>query len=322
MEQKMENPAETVLKVLEKFGSFEALTNAGDTAPDAAHLITLPQGRSVHNLTEYHRQAAEYFKPARRRGTAHLEDLQSLIDWTNRFKGSDSAMFADPDIDAPSLMTIADYHAGGPANPAGDDSARHCNHRAIYAFPVSKEWQAWTEISGVQMEKDDLGEFIESHAKDIMDPTPAILQATEDDANEGWENRLIRMANQIEGRFGQLHQLLAMSRRFQVHQTSNLDITSNRDTGEASLQFLDEHKGVDGKPLNIPNLIIIAIPVFKGGDLFRMPVRFRYRKSGSSVRFILSVYNPERAFDAALDDAIQRAVVETELPLFMGSPEE
>lgn len=321
MEKQPENPAETVLKILEKFGGFEMLTTDGFGSPDTAHLITLPQGRTVHDLTDYHQKAAEYFKPSRRRGTARLEDLESLISWTNRFKGPDSAIFANPDMDAPSLTTIADYHAGGPANPAGDEGARHCKHRAIYAFPVSKEWKAWTGISGTPLEKDDLGEFIEAHAQNIMDPTPAILNGAESDANEGWENRLIRTANQIEGRFGQLTQLLAMSRQFQVHETSNLTVTSNRDTGEASIQFLNEHKGVDGKPLSIPNLIIVAIPVFNGGDLFRMTVRFRYRKMGGAVRFILSVYNPERAFEMAFENALKHALAETELPLFVGSPE-
>lgn len=319
-----ENPAATMRDVMEKIGGTEFINRPEDFDLTSAHLVAVPSHRNVEDVTGKHREAAEFLKPARRKGTARLDDLQSLIDWANRFKGPTSALFAKPDLTAPTITCIADYHAEGPADQAtatGDPTARHCHHRAIYNFPLSEEWKAWTGISGNPMEKDDLGEFIEANAKDIMDPTAAILAAKESDKNQNWENRLIQTAQQIEGRYGQLTQLLQMSRQFQVYETSNLKVTSNRDTGESEIQFLNEHKGADGKPLQIPNLIIIAIPVFMGGAPYRMPVRFRYRKMGGAVRFILSVYNPEKAFEAAFNEAVEEATAKTELPTFKGTPE-
>ncbi|WP_170842143.1 hypothetical protein [Pacificibacter marinus] len=53
-----------------------------------------------------------------------------------------------------------------------------------------------------------MGELIETQAKNIMDPTPAILADVQDDNNDDWENRLIETACKIEGRYGQLTQLL------------------------------------------------------------------------------------------------------------------
>lgn len=319
-----ENPAATMRDVMEKIGGTEFINRPEDFDLTSAHLVTVPSHRKVEDLTGRHREAAQFLKPARRKGTAHLDDLQSLIDWANRFKGPTSALFAKPDLNAPTITCIADYHAEGPADPAtatGDPTARHCHHRAVYSFPLSEEWKAWTGVSGQPLEKDDLGEFIEAQAKDIMDPTAAILAAKENDKNQSWENRLIQTAQQIEGRYGQLTQLLQMSRQFQVYETSNLKVTSNRDTGESEIQFLNEHKGADGKPLQIPNLIIIAIPVFMGGAPYRMPVRFRYRKMGGAVRFILSIYNPEKAFDDAFKEAVKEATEKTELPTFKGTPE-
>lgn len=321
----MENTAETMRKTMEKLSHHDTISLDQCADPiQAATLITLPQGRTVNDLTPQLRNAAEFLKPARRMGTAHFDDLGSLISWANRFKGPTSALFAKPDLTAPTITCIADYHAqGGPApdNPLGDPTARHCHHRAIYNFPLSEEWKAWNRISGNPLEKDDLGEFIEANAKDIMAPTAAVLKQTESDKNQPWENRLIKTAQQIQGRYGQLTQLLAMSRQFQVHETSDLTVTSNRDTGETSIQFLNEHKGADGKPLNIPNLIIIAIPVFMGGAPYRMPVRFRYRKMGGAIRFILSIYNPERAFSDAFAEALAEATDATGLPTFKGTPE-
>ena len=288
------------------------------------HLITVPDKRTVKDLTSEHISAAEFLKPVRRRGKARLTDLQSLIAWANRFKGNTSALFGSPDMTNPTLTCISDYHEEGPVDVFsinGDKTARHCHHRAIYDFPISDEWKAWMKVSGQALEKDDLGEFIEAQAKDIMDPTPAVLKGSVSAKNQPWENRLIETAMKIEGRFGQLTTLLMMSKQFQVHETSNLTVKTNRDSGEQEIQFVNEHKAPDGKPLSIPNLIIIAIPVFMGGAPYRMPVRFRYRKLGGQVKFILSIYNPEKAFEMAFKEAIEEAATETGLPIFMGTPE-
>lgn len=319
-----ENLAETLRKVMEETGSTEFIHRPENFDLTQTHLVGLPSHRKVEDITRHHREAAEYLKPARRRGTARLADLQSLTKWANRFKGPSSVLYALPDMKAPTLTCIADYHIEGPADPtntSGDPTARHCKHCAVYDFPLSDEWKAWTGVAGKPLEKDDLGEFIEAQAKDIMDPTPAVIKGKHDEKNQAWENRLIETANKIEGRFGQLGQLLAMSKQFQVHETSNLTVRTNRDSGEQEVQFVNEHKTPEGKPLCIPNLIIIAIPVFMGGAPYRMAVRFRYRKMGGQVKFLLSIYNPEKAFEAAFGEAIAEAEAETELPLFKGSPE-
>ncbi|MEP3035307.1 MAG: DUF2303 family protein, partial [Pseudoruegeria sp.] len=236
----------------------------------------------------------------------------------------------NPVMSAPGLTCIADYHAQGDIdniNPDGDPTASHCHHRAIYDFPLSNEWKAWMAVTGAgnqlpkTMSKDEMGEFIELHALDIMDPTPAIIQGNENDENESWENRLIQTSQKIEGRFGQLTQFLGMSKQFQIHETSNLTIVSNRETGEKEIQFVNEHKAPDGKPLRLPTLLIIAIPVFLGGAPYRMAVRFRYKKSGSNVVFTLQVLNPEKVFEAAFKEAVQTATDETGLLTLMGTPE-
>lgn len=319
-----ENPAETMRKAMESLGRTDAVSFSEFHKPGDPFLVALPAGRKIENLTPALHAIADRVKPFHRKGTAKLETLDSLIDWTNRFKGETSALFANPDLDRPSLTCIADYHATGPAiiDPdKGDDTARHCHHRGVYAFPLSDEWVAWNQIAGKALGKDEMGEFIEANAKDVMDPTPAILQGEESAKNADWENRLIQTARQIEGRFGQLGQLLAMSRQFQVYETSNLTVKTNRDSGEAEIQFLNEHKDAEGKPLRVPNLFIIAIPVFRGGAPYRMTVRFRYRKSGQNIGFILKPYNPEKAFESAFNEAVEAAATATDLPAFIGAPE-
>ncbi|MGK7653188.1 DUF2303 family protein [Roseovarius sp. B08] len=319
-----ENIAQTMRDTMQNLMPHEPIEEPNGNPFTTPHQVETAKDRQIHDLTEQRRNAAQFFKPARRKGTAHMSDLDSFIAWANRFKGDTSAMFAKPDMESPALTCIADYHGEGPAeilDPEGDSTARHLHHRAIYNFPLSDEWKAWMQVSGKPLGKDELGEFIEEQAKDIQDPTPAILKGKPDAKAEAWENRMIETAMKIEGKFGQLRQLLDLTKNFQVFETSNLKASTNRDTGESEIQFLNEHRTPDGKPLKLPNLIIIAIPVFRNGALFRMPVRFRYRKSGSTVGFILTIYNPHKAFDLAFDEALDTAKEQTELPLFKGSPE-
>jgi hypothetical protein len=319
-----DNPAQTMRDTMLELGKHEAIALPDGMDLTKPFLITVPDKRKVEDLTHKYLSAAQHLKPTQRKGTARLKDLESLIAWANRFKGDSSVLFANPVMENPSLTCIADYHDEGPAdptNPLGDPSARHGHHRGIYDFPLSEDWKAWMAVSDTPLEKDDMGEFIETQAKNIMDPTPAIIAGAQDDKNDDWENRLIETACKIEGRYGQLTQLLQMSKQFLVNETSDLKLTTNRDTGEAEMKFINEHKGLNGQPLNLPNLIIIAIPVFLNGPLYRMPVRFRYRKTGGQVKFILSIYNPEKAFEASFDESLDLAVAHTDLPLFKGTPE-
>jgi hypothetical protein len=318
-----ENIAQTVRDVMADFDLVETIQRS-DTPTSDAHLVALPTHRQIHDLTSHHRAALEYLKPLRRRGTAKLADLDSFIAWANRFKGADSAIFAAPDAQSPSLLCIADYHTSGPADPLnkdGDPTARHCAHRASYDFPVSKEWRAWKGISGRSLDKGELGDFIEANALDIENPTPAILALDASKAKAGWESRMIETAQRIEGRFGQLGQLLSLSKSFAIYESSDLSVKVNRDTGEQQIQFLNEHKGADGQPISLPNLYMITVPVFENGALFRLPVRFQYKKSGSTVKFKLTLHNPERVFDIAFREAVDTAERGTELPVFFGKPE-
>lgn len=302
----------------------EIMTTEAANTPMTVH-FALPDGMRHIDLTESIDKIATKLQPWRRKGKAVLQDLASLIEWANRNKGPTSVLFADTGSQAPSLTCIADYMgAGEPVmdHETRDEKASHCQHRATYAFPMSKEWAIWKDIDGKALSKAEFGEFIEANAKDLLDPTPNLMNGHIGAANvEAWEVKMIEVARQLNGRFGQYQALVQLSRSFQVMETSNITTTLNRDTGESSIQFLNEHREPDGQPVKIPNLFMIAIPVFDRGALYRIPVRFRYRKTGADVKFVLSLHNADVAEDDALEEALSAAASETGLPLFRGIPE-
>jgi Uncharacterized conserved protein (DUF2303) len=315
------NIAQTMRDTVEDLSGFEFVSSPDDGHPLAPTIVTVTKGRDTKNLTDEIRRAAAYHKPHRRTGTARHNTLASLIDWSNRFKGDSSILYADPNRQAPSLTCIANYHAAGAAGQEGDAGAAHCDHRGKYSFPLSKEWLKWMKVSDEFLSKDEMAEFIDDNAKDLLDPTQAMLIPDKFKPTEDWEIRNLDIAHKIMGRFGQLANLIQMSREFQVHETSNLTAKTNRDTGETTFQFEEAHNDAAGRPLKIPNLYLIAIPVFESGDLYRLTLRFKYRKRGNDLKFSLSVYDPDTAMDNAFDEAVNKAATDTGMPLMIGSPE-
>lgn len=278
-------------------------------------LVEVAHDRKIQDLTPMLRAAITHDAPERRTGTATLTTLESLIDWTNRNKCEDSALFADTDPNAPSLTCIANYTAKGP----NYEDASHNDYRARYAFPLSKEWKRWTEICAEPISKDELGIFVEEYVEDVLNPSPALLGGS--GKLEEWEEKLLDTIEKIDGRLASCGKLLEMSRALQIFESDALTVSTDRSTGEQTLAASKEFTDADGKPLKLPNLFLIAIPVFEGGDAYRIPVRLILRKSGPNVRFILSLYRPERAFDDALKGALEAAAEKTGLPLFHGTPE-
>jgi hypothetical protein len=325
------NIAETLLAELPRMADVQIVLQPELSAdPNAQHglmtapfIVAIPNGLTKHDLTVELQKAQQTLQPYRRTGTAMMLDLASLIAWANRFKGPDTVLFADTG-DKPSLTCIADYHAAGApvSSPtARDPTASHCRHRASYAFPISREWKLWNDASGKLLDKAVFGEFIEANAKDLLDPTPAILRPEYQDNPEPWELAMIAVAQQLDGRFGQYRTLVQLAKQFAVNEVSNLTVSLNRDTGENSIQFLNEHKDPDGAPIRIPNLFMIAIPVFDAGAHYRLAVRFRYVKAGADIKFRMSLHNPDIAFRDAVTLAVNAATAETALPVLAGFPE-
>src|SRR6185295_9776949 len=64
----------------------------------------------------------------------------------------------------PKLVSVFDYHA--PGKPA------FCQHRGVYAFPLSDEWLAWQRASR-SMSQVDFAQFVEDRLLDVASPDAA-----------------------------------------------------------------------------------------------------------------------------------------------------
>lgn len=243
--------------------------------------------------------------PERRRGTAALGDLASFVAITKRFMDTDSAIFADPNPQGPSLTTVFDYHRAG-----AEASPRFGEHRARYAFPISDEWKAWNEQDKKGMNQAQFAEWIESRLADIADPAAAGAKAKE-------------FAALLGGDFAPAGKLLELSRGLALRVGMAVKNAVNLGSGEGEMSFVVEHTTADkaGGVLKVPGSFLLAIPVFRGGAVYSLPTRLRYRVQEGRVTWFFELWRAAAAFDDAIKEACETAAKDTTLPLYVGKPE-
>lgn len=251
--------------------------------------------------------------PLARKGTVRLTTLDSFIEVVRRFAFPTSAIFACDDMAKPSLTAIFDYH---PANEMaeGEDvppMIQNGHHRASYAFPLSPEWQAWIGMDAKPMGMVEFARFLEDHIVDVSaDPLESF----------GAASQAFVKANR--GNLATPTKLIEISRGLQIYESSVIKEAKNLSTGEAQFTFDSQHTDGDGKPLVLPNMFSIVLPVFRGAsDPFRLVARFRYRKTNEGLKFWYELWRPDLVFDTAFQESLAEVSSETELPVYIGAPE-
>lgn len=306
--------------------AVERLANARTLAlnvdPGAPEIAVVPRGmdlRSLKPLIEEYR-----VKPERRAGTAKLQDLDSLIAHVVRHKDADSVLFANRSAEAPNITAVLDYNQAGPDVTA----ARFGRHRAVYAFPLSEEWRAWHAQDGKQMAQREFAAFLEDRIVDVIAPPDfehAAFDYTGDDETKrraaAPDIALKDLADLIGGNFAGPARMMDMAKGLSLNADIAVKGAQNLSSGETSIVYTEEHRDAGGAPLKVPNLFLIAVPVFDAGPLYRLAVRLRYRLAQGRITWWFGIHRADRVFDHAFTEACTRARDECGLPLFYGAAE-
>lgn len=239
--------------------------------------------------------------PERREGTAEAFTLESFISLVDRHKDIGSAVFANVLTDQPSLMAVIDYHTV-------DHKPRFGEHRVRYDFPISPEWKAWKAKNGGGMSQGEFAQWIEDHIAEIAAPL---------DAERSHLEHLFQTSFAASG-----SSLITFSRGLKINVESKGASFANLQTGEVQLSYEEYHKDSENKPIKVPGLIVVKIPLFMGGDEVRLIARLRYRYEGGKVTWFFLFYRWEEAFRNSVLVDVDRVARETGLPVYEGSPED
>lgn len=250
--------------------------------------------------------------PKRRLGTANMLSLDSFIEHVNRFRDDDTVVFADNNRSAPKLTAVLDYHEAGAEN-----APRFGDHRTHFNFPLSDEWKAWQAKNAEPMKMVDFAHFLEDRIIDVM---PHGLINLTDDAKI-YIDTLGNPNTDYAKKIADPAKLMELATGLQIFENSVVKEANKLASGESQIEFTTEHTDAAGQKLNIPQLFVLGIPVFKNGLPYQIIARLRYRKMGGQIVFFYELWRTDRVFDHAFDEAVERVREEVGRPVLIGHPE-
>ncbi|HEY4136458.1 MAG TPA: DUF2303 family protein [Alphaproteobacteria bacterium] len=313
-----------VTEYVEKLGGAQIATLPRKVAGDAVPVLIMPEGKTLKSAKPFideYRQA-----PERKVGSASFTNLDSLIEHVKAFKDEHSVVFACQDRNRPSITAVYDYNRPGPAG-----APRFGKHRAHYPNPLSDEWKEWNGQNAKSMSQGDFAKFIEDRIADVIFAPPGIAYregeeiaaatAGGDFGDRTPDEELAYLVRTIGGSFASPQRLMELSRGLTVHVSETVTNAEMLQSGETQFIFASEHKDATGAKLKVPNLFLIAIPIFLDGPRYRIAVRLRYRKDGPQIIWFFELYRHDKAFDHAFKQTCKQVVDETKLPLYLGAPE-
>lgn len=148
---------------------------------DGREFLLLPPGQACdHQPTKWEVQevtqpnALDVLAPKLIIQSVKVQEVGSLMNYVNRFKNADSALFAD--ISSSTILGVIDYHtaanglAPNPEDtpPTAVPEARHTKHTVSLTMPKSIEWETWLGIDGRLMRHVDFSNFLEENSMDIL----------------------------------------------------------------------------------------------------------------------------------------------------------
>lgn len=150
--------ADSVAKLAQKAAGASTIKTE-----DGREFLITPDGFASREISDEHSLSVtspRYIKQA-----VTLQTTDALVEYVNRYKGSDTVLFAD--IMANSIVAVVDYHA--------KIKAAHAAHRGTLTLGFSIEWAEWNKISGRLMEQLEFARFIEENGADVKAPVGAEL---------------------------------------------------------------------------------------------------------------------------------------------------
>ncbi len=303
---------EAAHKLTAKFSDHKVvdLKDDGMTVP----VLILPDGRTATSIQPFIDEIRDH--PKRRKGTSAMQDLDSFVAMTNRFKSDFSAVFGTCNAESAdlSLTTVFDYHD---PSENKDGIPRFMDHKCIYRFPVSDEWKAWMSMNDNWLDQNQFAEFLEEHIIDVAAP-PAF--DSKPDMTE-FDKHLLNLVSTLESKFTGPSGILELSRGLIIRTEEKFESRQKLSTGELSITFSNEHRDEQGGKLKVPDLFLINIPVFKNGANYLIPVRLRFRKDGAKLVWKFLLHRTELIVNHAFEEGCAKVKDETKLPLFIGYPE-
>jgi uncharacterized protein YfdQ (DUF2303 family) len=149
-------------------------------------------------------------------------------------------------------------------------------HKAEFNPDFSAEWKAWKGQDRKPLSQTAFAEWIEEHELDIA-------------AAEGLPSAL---------------EMLNMATNFQMNEERTLKSAVKLQSGGVNLTYIaDPDKGTEAA-MKLFEKFGLGLPVFHGGDAFRLTARLKYRNNSGKLSFFYEIQRPDKAHELAAKDLI------------------
>lgn len=302
---------------------------------DANHasVLLVPDGMTPFDPLKWLDERRPY--PVRAKGTSNHDTLASLISHVERNRRAENTVaWIKQEPGKTSLTVVYNYHAPiddeSPETVVSQDgagAADWCDHRAVFAFPLSDAWKAWSQNDGKPMSQSDFALHLEARAVELAEPSSAGPSAmalaralfdadAEDDAVS--DDQALKMIASPK-------RMLKLSRRMAL--TAEVRAKEERDRhGNVSLVYTENvsQENPDGTKADEfarPAMFLVKLPVYQDGTEYVLPVRVETKIAGGKVQWTYRFHRPDKAAKDAQDDIAKDFAANTGLQVFRGTME-
>ncbi|WP_232629133.1 DUF2303 family protein [Methylobacterium sp. Leaf118] len=212
-----------------------------------------------------------------------LEDAASFAAYVNAFKTLRSRLFVS--VSHHSMTAHLDYHAAANGDEAGKPD--YLDHKASYTMPFSEEWTRWSRVDGVAMPQAKFAEFLEENLQDIVEPAGASV--------------------------------LEVALQLQSKKKVQFDSGVRLQDGSTQLTYREEVEAGTKGNVKIPTEFVIGIPVFFGGDRYKIKAFLRYRIDEGKLAFHIVLHRKQFVLQDAVQTTAKAVGEETGLSPLFGS---
>jgi uncharacterized protein YfdQ (DUF2303 family) len=267
------NAFETAIKAV-------TLAERSHIARDGREFVVVPDGFDLKDVTDPHRL------PDFIRQTLTVDEPGSLSAYVNRFKRSESVLFAD--LDNAQVVARLDYHDQG-VDIDGDAAdvppmPRQNKHVATLQLRETQEFQDWCEFCSDFWPQAEFANFLDENRIDVIDP-------------DGGD-------------------LLEIVKDLQAVSTSSFTGKVDLTNGDVSIGFETDTKEV--QKVMLPKTVTLRLAIYAGDEPVEIECALRWRAQSGGVKLALVMRRINRVKRELFAKIANDVAEATGLPVYFG----
>ncbi len=254
------------------------LAERSHVAADGREFVIVPDGFDLKDVTDPHRL------PDFIRQTLTVDQPGSLAAYVNRFKTSESVLFAD--LDSAQVVARLDYHESylGEEGAASAPTPRQNKHVATLQLRETQEFKDWCEFCSDYLPQGEFANFLDENRIDVLNP-------------DGGE-------------------LLEIVKDLQTVSTSNFTGKVDLTNGDVRIGFETETREV--QQVMLPKTVTLRLAIYEGEAPVEIECALRWRAQNGSVKLALVMRRINRVKRELFTKIANDVAEATGLPVYSG----